>query len=304
MDAKIPGTDARPSDVWLSLLVPAYEYPEGIVRILDLLAASNKDGVECLVGDDSASDAVEVAVRDHPLHSSGRIHYLRNTPARGAVHNWNLLLSRACGEFVLFMHHDECPELRTFFASLRATTLAQPAPDHVVLNCLLPTRFGRLRSHMPRWARRFLFRFWPSHLLVHNSVGPPSAWVARRCLAPPFRTDLKWLVDVEWYFRMLRASGYARVSMPEISVLSIPQPGISITAGLAGQTADLRTSEARLIEADLGKLPALRLLLPISPVERVVSRLEALAWHIFRAALRLAGEAQRRAWPDWMKAGR
>ena len=94
---------------WLSLLIPAYDFPAGVDRILDSVAAAADERIECLVGDDSTTPEVERRVRAHAAFASGRVAYVRNVPARGAVTNWNEMITRASGEYLLFMHHDECP---------------------------------------------------------------------------------------------------------------------------------------------------------------------------------------------------
>jgi len=285
---------------WLSLLLPTYHYPVGVQRILDILLASRMKGVQCIVGDDSTDDRVELAILAHPAFQAGLVEYHRNPPGGGAVRNWNSLLARATGDHVLTMHHDECPLDVGFFDALRRLVTTTQPPDHVVLDCLLLNRAGKLRSHMPRWLRAWLLRAFPTHLLRHNSVGSPSVWVVRRALAQPFREDLKWLVDVEWYTRMLRARPDAKVEMSELAVVSLPPPGDTITARIAAEIPTLARTEAVLIEASFGRLPPLRLMLPRSLPERAFAIIESAAWTALRLLVRACGELSRRPPPAWL----
>lgn len=284
---------------WLSLLVPAYEYPTGVRRILDLFEAAQPHGVECLVNDDSTDDSVEAAVRAHPCFSSGRVSYVRNRPGLGAVHNWNALLQRATGEYILFMHHDECPADPGFFDQLRRIVQTE-RPRHVVLNCLLPAPFGRWRSHMPPTLRRWMLRRWPTHLLRHNTFGPPSVFVTQRQCAQPFDTDLKWLVDVDWYVRSLQSHDLGGIFVSDLCVLSVPRTeGQSITAALGNSVATLVQLESRTIEQRLGRFVALRLQAPRTPAERLLSSVESGGWTVLRTLLRAWSVMLSRPAPPW-----
>src|SRR5216684_1976955 len=72
----------------VSILIPAYNYVAGVVRILRPLLAERRRDLEILVHDDSNNDLVECAVAEmkaeHPY-----LYYVRNSPRRGAVDNWN-----------------------------------------------------------------------------------------------------------------------------------------------------------------------------------------------------------------------
>lgn len=291
--------DAQP-DLWLSLLIPAYEHPTGVLRILDRLHAAGVKGVECLINDDSRSDAVEAAVRNHPLHRAGGVVYRRNRPALGAVPNWNDLLARARGEYLLLMHHDECPERDDFFAVLQGQLAISDAPDVLLLACLLPTMGGRrLRHHVPIWLRRVLMRLGPEHLLRHNTLGPPSVVVVRRSICAGFDPALKWLVDVEWMVRLLRQTGVRWGFAKQLAVVSLPHAA-SITARLGGEISRLGDEESRLIRERLGPSPVFCLLLPDTTAKRLLARVERGLWLVVRALTRFTGWLTGRPRPAWL----
>lgn len=287
---------------WLSLLIPAFEHPEGVIRILDRVHSSGVRDAECLISDDSVSDIVEEAVLRHPLCRAGGVRYRRNRPALGAVENWNSLLESAEGEYLLLMHHDECPEEYRFFSGLKAFLAQADFPDVVFLDCLLPALGARrLRRHMPLWLRRALLAWSPDHLLLHNTVGSPSTVVVRRSHRLLFNTQLKWLVDVDWMVRILRIPGVRSAFSPDLAVISLPHE-TSITASLGGQIVRLRSTEAQLIRRSLGSSPVFRLLLPRSWAEQAASRIEQAAWLVLRAMIRSTDWVSGRAMPRWLRA--
>lgn len=295
--------DAQP-DLWLSLLIPAYEHPTGVLRILNRLHAAGDKGVECLINDDSRSDAVEAAVRNHPLHQAGGVIYRRNRPALGAVSNWNDLLARARGEYLLLMHHDECPENDKFFPLLQSQLTKVNSPDMLLLNCLLPTSDGfRLRCHMPLWIRRVLLAWSPDHLLRHNTQGSPSVMVIRQSHCLLFSPALKWLVDVEWMTRTLRLPGIRVNFSRDLAVISLPHLGTSITASLQGEIPRLRLIEARMIRNHFGTSGVIRLMLPSNWIECAVSGAEQACWLLLRAVIRATDWFTRRKLPSWLQDG-
>lgn len=296
----VSSADAQPGP-WLSLLIPAYEHPAGVLRILDRLHAGRVTGVECLINDDSQSDAVNAAVSSHPLHRAGGVIYRRNRPALGAVPNWNDLLTRARGEYLLLMHHDECPERDDFFAVLKDQLATPYAPDVLLLACLLPTMGDRcLRQHVPIWLRRVLMRLGPEHLLRHNTLGPPSVLVVRRSMCVGFDPALKWLVDVEWMVRLLRQAGLRWRFAKQLAVVSMPHAATSITASLGGEISRLSVEESRQIRERLGPSQVFCLLVPDTAAKRLLARFEGGLWLVVRALTRSTGWLTGRPRPAWL----
>lgn len=220
----------------LSVLIPAYNQPAGIERILARLQALGEPGeIELRVSDDSSDDGaaarIEAAVQALPADHFATRHYQRNRPAHGAVPNWNALLAQATGRYLWLLHHDEEPDAAPVLAPLLAE-LRRDAAEVWILRCRVQHRPDQVpRLHFPpRWAAALLRR-WPAYLLRRNLVGPPSALIVRDCTAVRFDEGLVWLVDVEAYVRLL--SGNVRIAAwPGGGVLSRVDAVHSITAGL------------------------------------------------------------------------
>ena len=84
-----------------------------------LAAACGDDSSDSSSGsDDSGSDDVQKIVKSHPLYSEDNIIYCKNNPALGAVKNWNKLIKIAKGDYLMLLHHDECPVELNFFDEL------------------------------------------------------------------------------------------------------------------------------------------------------------------------------------------
>lgn len=292
----------RQESPWLSILIPAYEYPTGVLRILNLIYLSNENNIECIVGDDSNSKLVESMVKSHKLYFQGRVSYLSNKNTFGAVKNWNNLLSCANGEYVLLMHHDECPENLDFFFMLRDLIEKSKKPDIVFLRCSLPLLLGkRLRYHMPFFLKNLFLKLVPDYLILHNVIGSPSNVVVRNNICLEFDEDLKWIVDVEWMVRLIRQSKGNWVIGRNLPIMSLYNVNTSITASLGSQIPEIRFNEIKKVQNKLSNSSVFDFIFPITLTKKLISILEKITWIVIRIILIVIGYFFNRPLPNWLK---
>lgn len=276
----------------LSVLIPAYNQPAGVERILARLAGLGAPGeLEIRVSDDSTDEAaaerIAAALRALP---AAQWHYRRNQPPLGAVRNWNALLAQARGRYLWLLHHDEEPDEAARLAPLLAA-LRRDSAEVWILGCRVQHRPGaRPRLHFPpHWAAAVLRR-WPGYLLRRNLVGPPSALVVRDHAAVRYDESLAWLVDVEAYVRLL-SSGARIAAWPQAGVLSRVDAVHSITASL--QPALAATARRELAQVAAGVLA--RVARPWAGTAwraRGLRAAESLLWAGWRAGQRLFFRAE------------
>ena len=96
------------SEVLLSICVPTKDRPELLLRNLRAVLGQVAPGdpVEILVSDNSESPATAEAVADLNRHGA-LIDYARNVPPVSMYVNHNLLIERARGAYLLFVHDDD-----------------------------------------------------------------------------------------------------------------------------------------------------------------------------------------------------
>jgi glycosyltransferase involved in cell wall biosynthesis len=273
----------KKNDFWLSICIPAYEHPEGVLNILDAVCQQNVKDIEIIISDDSLTDLVEQAVKNHPAYKKKDIKYLRNAQPLGAVENWNFLLRNAKGEFLILMHHDEAPFTPNFFESLKVQTRKQNDVSVFILDCFVKRGpFGLCVRHMPRKLKKSIFEAFPLYILRRNILGPTSVLVFRRELNFEFDKNLKWLVDVDWALRLLQASGDSVKFLTDIAILSEPHSG-SITKKIHSDIPTLSRGESRLIQKKINQTSVVfSMLNPNNFAGRFVSVLEFVSWRIFR----------------------
>jgi len=218
----------------LSILIPAYNYPKGVERILIALSQEYSLNVEIIVSDDSSDDKV----RDICSFYKDAFHsfiYKRNNPSLGAVNNWNSLLDKAQGDYCLLLHHDEFPLSANFIGKVTDTLSVNTAIDVLIMDCVLvDINTGFSRQHAPSWFRNLSAKYFPEYLFRRNIIGPVSTLIVRRSVFPRFNEKLQWLVDVELYVRLF-TQGITIKTAANIQIGSAPDKNHSITASLGNE---------------------------------------------------------------------
>lgn len=92
----------------VSIVVPTRNRPALLRRALESLAMEGAppDRVEIVVTDNSDDTESGRLVKEE--FGELKVLYFRNEPPTGMVENWNLGAARASGEWVIFLHDDDC----------------------------------------------------------------------------------------------------------------------------------------------------------------------------------------------------
>ncbi len=228
---------------FLSILVPAYNYADGVHRILTRLHQLPIGDCEIIIFDDSVDNAVDEVVRNWCEATGSQVTYQHNHPPFGAAANWNALLDAAQGEYCLLLHHDEFPLVDDFIGNVIEALRYDRFIDVLILDCILvlPSN-GYNRRHLPTWLRALVVNRFPQYLFRRNVIGPTSTMVVRRTLFPRFDTRLRWFIDVDLYVRLFKVVKNLRLC-PEIKIGSVVGRSGSITAGLRSSITQIAREE-------------------------------------------------------------
>lgn len=207
-----------------SIVIPTFNSLELLRRALSSALQQQGVAMEVIVTDDSTTTDIADYVASL---GDERLRYFRNQPSLGAVKNWNSGLAKATGQYVILMHHDEAMSGDDYLQ--RVQRLMDGGAD-VVVSSVEVTIGDRVKpSHFTAAMKRFMLRH-PSWLFFANAVGPCACLAFRRSQLQPFCDELRWLVDVEWYYRMLASRRV--VYDPQLVVRSIHGHEGQITANL------------------------------------------------------------------------
>lgn len=262
----------------LSILIPSYHYPDGVQNILNSLLITPSDQLEIIIGDDSTDDSVENIVSDIQLDHAGLVNYIHHSPPLGAVNNWNSLLNKASGKYILLMHHDEFPLGKDWINKLLLQLQSNDCPDIILMPCLLFSVFNkRVRIHLPQFIQILTLRYIPSYLFRRNVIGPVSCLVIRRKIYPRFDKQLQWLVDVDLFYRLFSQGASFEISK-NLRVASLYDRVNSITVSLSDGISHLQKVETTYLNQ---KYP--QGLIWLTPeAHRRIFLIETFLWGVFR----------------------
>lgn len=180
-----------------SIVIPTYNELSLLKRALESVLHQQGADYEVIIADDSDNNeiATYISTLDKPC-----IKYYHHAANGRVADNWNLGLTKAEGEYVIVMHHDEMLT-GSQYLSMMAAALSKA---DVAMADVEVTNEGRRSS---RWLSH-LTRKWtckhPEWLFLQNAIGPTACIAFKRNVLELFNPDLKWLVDVEWYYRLLK----------------------------------------------------------------------------------------------------
>lgn len=185
----------------VSICIPAYNQAALVRRTIASVLRQTYQDYEIIVTDDSTSDDIQALIENEFLRAG--IRYFRNQPKKGSPANWNEAISKAMGNYIKIMHHDDWFAADDSLQLMVAALDGHPDIDLVFGATRVCDTSGKvLRIHAPVEQIRKL-KDDPHLLFPKNYVGAPSATMFRRSVVPRFDERLKWVVDIEFYLAVL-----------------------------------------------------------------------------------------------------
>lgn len=186
----------------VSICIPAYKQPENLLRALTSVFVQTFKDYEVIITDDSPDDSVGLIVKEFSQHSNLR--YYKNKIRKGSPENWNESVRLATGKYIKFLHHDDWFSNENSLAVF--VNMLDQNPNSVFafcpsLNCGLD---GKLRYvNKISESQLQMLQNNPKVLFKGNFIGAPSATIYRRQINQEFDPRMKWLVDFDFYIRVL-----------------------------------------------------------------------------------------------------
>tara|TARA_B110000003_G_scaffold275041_1_gene316528 strand:+ start:5440 stop:6366 length:927 start_codon:yes stop_codon:yes gene_type:complete len=288
-------------DIHITVLIPSYEYVDGISRIFNHFKLSAyKDGIDIIVFDDSKSDKIKNLVHENILFKYGKIKYQKNDVSLGAVNNWNMLIENAQSDYIFVLHQDECPIDLNFFYNLKKIIQEHNMPDLVFLRCV---HLVSKNSFAPYFFSRFtqlVLKYFPQYLFLRNVTGSPSNIIVRNSVVEKFDNNLQWLVDVDWFFSMLKKNP-SWIFAKKLQILSVKDDETSITQSISRDIKSILLKELKYLKNKHKNLFIFQLMKPSHFFEYFYTYIEKLLWYLLKIFSLIAAIFTKKKLPNWWK---
>jgi len=187
----------------VSICIPTYRQIDYLRATLASIQDQAYKDYEVIVSDDSPDDSVERLVASFDF--GGKLSYCRNAVALGSPKNWNVAIGKATGDYIKLLHHDDRfthPDALGAFVQMLD---AHPEADFAFGASLVESSVsGESRIHRATNKQLELLASQPESLFFGNIIGAPSATIYRNGLCIEYDQRMKWLVDIDFYIRVLQ----------------------------------------------------------------------------------------------------
>ncbi len=205
-------------DPKVSICIPTYNQVDKLAILLNSIRSQTYRDFEVIVSDDSTTQDVKDLLDNY---ADLDIRYIHNYPSKGSPENWNNAISLAKGTWIKLMHHDDYfvypNSLMEFLDQIEnsksdidfifsATLISfedssKNGKYHVDLNLI--NNLGKQ----------------PALLFERNLIGSPSVCLYRKKLNLNFDRSLIWLVDVEFYYRIIQTTSISYIDKTLVSTI-------------------------------------------------------------------------------------
>jgi glycosyltransferase involved in cell wall biosynthesis len=197
----------------LSICIPTYNQLESLKRLIYSIEIQTYSDFEIIISDDSSNNEIENYIA---LLSNNKIVYSRNQIPLGPPANWNRAIALSTGDYIKIMHHDDWLAEENSLALFVDTLDKDIKLSFCYSNIKNVRKDGSFYISAPRKNQTKILNDRPWELYCGNFVGPPSSVMYRRN-SIVFDINLKWLVDVDFYLRLIQLG--PSVHIDEVLVL-------------------------------------------------------------------------------------
>jgi glycosyltransferase involved in cell wall biosynthesis len=202
----------------ISICIPAYKNINYLKSLLDSIALQNFKDFEVVITDDSPDNAI----RDLMPHFADifKIIYLKNDTALGSPANWNYGIANATGEWIKIMHDDDWFTDANSLSEFANACKGLKEVDFIFSGYFeQDIQTGEQKKCIIGPFEKWLLGKSPYNLLKKNFIGHPSTTLIRNNQKEWFKKDLKWVVDIEFYIRILiKKKVFLAIEQPLITI--------------------------------------------------------------------------------------
>lgn len=184
----------------VSVCIPAYKHPDFLKRCLDSVLEQEFSDFEVIITDDSPDNSLEKLIN---TYNDNRIVYIKNEKNLGSPRNWNKGITKARGEYIKMLHHDD------WFASPKSLGKFVALLDNnddlniAFAGCCTINEKGEKKLHTIKPSFLKELQKHPETVYKGNCLGDPSVCIFKNNKNYLFDPQLIWLVDTDFYIRII-----------------------------------------------------------------------------------------------------
>lgn len=206
----------------LSVCIPAYNQVKHLKTTIESVLRQTYSDYEIVITDDSPGDLVKDFIAQYKLPE--KIKYYKNLKTLGSPENWNESIRKATGVYIKILHHDDWLNFDDSLTKYVQLLDENPDTDFAfsATQAIVPN--GNNWVHQITKEQFALIGANPLVLYKNNLIGAPSTTIFRRNLSLMFDSNLKWVVDIEYYLEQLHRNNKIAYS-PELLVVTFLTDG-------------------------------------------------------------------------------
>lgn len=188
----------------VSICIPAYKQPHFLKRCLDSILEQDFSDYEIIITDDSPDNALQELVS---TYNDARIRYYKNEKPLGSPLNWNEGIKKAQGEYVKILHHDDWLATPQSLSKYVAMLENNPDTNIAFSGCSDINEKGEKKIHIAKSSFLKELEKEPETVYKGNQLGAPSVCIFRNHKNYLFDPKLIWMVDSDFYIRVIAENG-------------------------------------------------------------------------------------------------
>jgi glycosyltransferase involved in cell wall biosynthesis len=188
----------------ISICIPAYERVDFLKRLLDSITIQTFKDYEVIIVDDSQTDKIKDFVRGYP--APFKLVYYKNEISIGSGRNMHECRKYATGEWIKIVHDDD------WFTSASSLQEFANATEHGADIKYIFSGYRSFYESTGKLANSTITQQYfqrlisdPSVIYGKNIIGPPSVLMIHKSVEMFYDINLKWFIDVEYYYRILHS---------------------------------------------------------------------------------------------------
>lgn len=186
----------------VSICIPAYNHTYYLKKNLVSILDQTFTDFEVIIADDSTNTEVKELLDEFEFY--GKLKYFHNESPLGTPRNWNYCISKASGDYIKILHHDDWFSSNTSLQTMVDLLESSPGLEFVFCGCNNLSIDELSSFHYCISAKRFIeLKSHPELLFKDNVIGAPSVTLFKKTTVT-FDENIKYLVDIEFYINLLK----------------------------------------------------------------------------------------------------